>query len=177
MLVKRAARQPPSREPASSDRLPVHRSESPTGYSSAGCSPAEPASASPVSDIVAQPRSGETIKCAAQPHCKDAARPPRPRLALMPCRARRVRRQRECHLYFARRVSSLSCADIACRRPIKCHHLWPNVGRVRVIAARPLPPCRPAGRRIVSTQAACAIRGRASRCRIAGRAQPGRARA
>jgi hypothetical protein len=38
------------REPASSARLPVHRSESPTGYSSAGCSPAEPASASPVSD-------------------------------------------------------------------------------------------------------------------------------
>ena len=29
---------------------PVHRSESPTGYSSAGCSPAEPASASPVTD-------------------------------------------------------------------------------------------------------------------------------
>jgi hypothetical protein len=28
------------REPASSDRLPDHRSESPTGYSSAGCSPA-----------------------------------------------------------------------------------------------------------------------------------------
>ena len=36
------------REPASFDRLPVHRSESPTGYSSAGCSPAEPAAASPV---------------------------------------------------------------------------------------------------------------------------------
>jgi hypothetical protein len=34
------------REPTSSDRLPIHRSESPTGYSSAGCSPAEPASAS-----------------------------------------------------------------------------------------------------------------------------------
>src|SRR6267142_4533764 len=29
---------------------PVYRSESPTGYSSAGCSPAEPASASPVTD-------------------------------------------------------------------------------------------------------------------------------
>ena len=36
------------REPTSSD--PIHRSESPTGYSSAGCSPAEPASASPVTD-------------------------------------------------------------------------------------------------------------------------------
>jgi hypothetical protein len=32
------------------DRLPVHRSESPTGYSWAGCSPAEPASASPVTN-------------------------------------------------------------------------------------------------------------------------------
>ena len=40
------------REPASSDRLPIHRSESPTGYSSAGCSPAEPASASPVTDNI-----------------------------------------------------------------------------------------------------------------------------
>jgi hypothetical protein len=38
------------REPASYDRLPIHRSEPPTGYSSAGCSPAEPASASPVTD-------------------------------------------------------------------------------------------------------------------------------
>ena len=38
------------REPTSSDRLPIHRSESPTGYSSAGCSPAEPASTSPVTD-------------------------------------------------------------------------------------------------------------------------------
>jgi hypothetical protein len=38
------------RKPASSDRLPAHRSESPTGYSSAGCSPAEPASTSPVTD-------------------------------------------------------------------------------------------------------------------------------
>ena len=32
---------------------------------------------------------------------------------VMPCRAGRVRRQRECHLYFARRMSFLSCADIA----------------------------------------------------------------
>ena len=38
------------REPAISGRLPVHRRESPTGYSSAGCSPAEPVSASPVTD-------------------------------------------------------------------------------------------------------------------------------
>jgi hypothetical protein len=34
--------------------LPVRRSEAPTGYSSAGCSPAELASASPVTDGFAQ---------------------------------------------------------------------------------------------------------------------------
>ena len=61
------------REPTRSDRLPVHRSESPTGYSSAGCSPAEPASASPVTDIVAQSRSSAAIKCAAQLPREDAA--------------------------------------------------------------------------------------------------------
>ena len=36
------------REPVSSDRLPIRRSESPTGYSSAGCSPAEPAATNSV---------------------------------------------------------------------------------------------------------------------------------
>ena len=48
-------------EPAGSDRLPVHRSESPTGYSSTGCSPAEPASASPVTNDCNP--SGSGIKC------------------------------------------------------------------------------------------------------------------
>src|ERR1700720_4307575 len=60
------------RKPTSCDRLPVHRSESPTGYSSAGCSPAEPASASPVtvnSSSIAI-RRGNQI--AAPPHCRDA---------------------------------------------------------------------------------------------------------
>ena len=56
------------REPAGSDRLPVHRSESPTGYSSTGCSPAEPASASPVTDIVVQSRSSAAIQmCCSTP--------------------------------------------------------------------------------------------------------------
>jgi hypothetical protein len=119
MLVKRWLGDPECREPASPDRLPVHRSESPTGYSSAGCSPAEPASASPVLTILAQSRSGEAIKCAAQPPRKDAVQALASRLVMRPCRARRVRRQPECHLYFARRVSFLSCADITCRRPIK----------------------------------------------------------
>ena len=99
---------PECREPASSDRLPVHRSESPTGYSSAGCSPAEPASASPVLTILAQSRSGEAIKCSAQPHC--AVQALAPRLVMAP-ELGRVRRHQECHLYFARRVSFLSCAD------------------------------------------------------------------
>src|SRR6266446_6563903 len=35
------------------------------------------------------------------------------------CRTGRVRRHWGCHLYFARRVSFLSCADSFCRRPIK----------------------------------------------------------
>src|SRR5438552_16270213 len=85
------------REPTRSDRLPVHRSESPTGYSSAGCSPAEPASASPVTDIVVQ--RGNQMRCST---------PPR---RCSPSRAPRARRERECHLYFARRVTFLSCAD------------------------------------------------------------------
>src|ERR1700737_1568895 len=74
-----------------------------TGYSSAGCSPAEPASASPVTDIVVQSRSSAAIKRAAQLPCRDAVQVAPPR----------ARRERECHLYFARRVTFLSCADIA----------------------------------------------------------------
>ena len=35
------------------------------------------------------------------------------RLALIQCHAGRVRRQWGCHLYFARRVTFLSCADMA----------------------------------------------------------------
>jgi hypothetical protein len=91
------------REPASSDRLPIHRSESPTGYSSAGCSPAEPASASPVTDnnspIPMQRANQITLlnfTAGMQAHSR----------SLCP-------RQWGCHLYFARWVSFLSCADIA----------------------------------------------------------------
>src|SRR5580693_7834989 len=51
---------------------PIHRSESPTGYSSAGCSPAEPASASPVADnSTSNPGPARQSNCAAQPHCRD----------------------------------------------------------------------------------------------------------
>jgi hypothetical protein len=79
--------------------------------------------------IVAQSRSGEATKCAAQPHCEDAVRPRlharvsqhtgqfRMSLALVQRlvasrRAHRLRRQWECHLYFARPVTFLSCADM-----------------------------------------------------------------
>src|SRR3954452_4561945 len=93
-------------EPTRSDRLPVYRSESPTGYSSAGCSPAEPASASPVTDIVVQSRPSVAI----QMRCSTPLR------RCSPSRAPRARRERECHLYFARRVTFLSCADISAPR-------------------------------------------------------------
>ena len=73
MLEETMAWQPPS---GGSRPVPIGSrciaSESPTGYSSAGCSPAEPASASPVTDIVVQSRSSAAIKCAAQLPCGDA---------------------------------------------------------------------------------------------------------
>ena len=50
MLDEMVAWQSPVAGAGPSDRLPIHRSESPTGDSSAGCSPAEPASASPVTE-------------------------------------------------------------------------------------------------------------------------------
>jgi hypothetical protein len=97
------ARHAEYRKPTSCDRLPVHRSESPTGYSSAGCSPAEPASASPVTDN----RSPNPIQRANQiallnltARCRQTRAP------------RALAKRGGCHLYFARRVSSLSCADI-----------------------------------------------------------------
>src|SRR5437016_4296688 len=90
------------RERASFDRLPVHRSESPTGYSSADCSPAEPASASPVTDN----SSAIPIRRGNQMRCSTSLQ------GAVQC-APRPHRQRECHLYFARRVTFLSCADIS----------------------------------------------------------------
>ena len=50
MLDEMVAWQSPVAGAGPSDRLPIHRSESPTGDSSTGCSPAEPASASPVTE-------------------------------------------------------------------------------------------------------------------------------
>jgi hypothetical protein len=89
------------REPASSDRLPVHRSESPIGYSSAGCSPAEPASASPVTDnsrLNPDParQSNALLKFTTGMQSSSRSSCPSPT---------------GCYFYFARRVTFLSCAD------------------------------------------------------------------
>jgi len=106
MLAKRVAWQPPS---AGSRPVPI-------GSRSIGVSlqPAIPRrvalqqSPLPLHQsvrILAQSQSAQAIKCAAQ--LPQGCRP------AFGCgaRARRVRRQPECHLYFARRVSFLSCAD------------------------------------------------------------------
>jgi hypothetical protein len=50
-----------------------HRSESPTGYSSTGCSPAEPTPLHGSLTMVADP--GRASNALAQPHCKDNALP------------------------------------------------------------------------------------------------------
>src|SRR5258707_7530281 len=103
------------REPASSDRLPSHRSESPTGYSSAGCSPAEPASASPVTDnsssILIQ--RGNQIRCstftaAMQFRSRSSCPPP----------------TGGCHLYFLRPVPFLYFVHKTCKRNIEMTPLF-----------------------------------------------------
>ena len=103
------------REPASSDRLPVYRSESPTGYSLAGCSPAEPVSASPVADPNNPSLFRRSIKCAARSHGNGADQP-----AVSLDRTQHRGNADaigsaapECHFYFARPVPFLSCADMA----------------------------------------------------------------
>jgi len=83
--------------------------------------------------IVAQSRSGAAIKCAAQPHCKVQSS------ALLGPVAKR-----ECHLYFARRVTFLSCADNRCtgdgglaiRSDLKEHELVATSGRDRAHPVR-----------------------------------------
>ena len=65
---------PSGGEPAGSDRLPVHRSESSAGYCLTGCSPAEPASAHRSPTIVADP--ARASNALAQPHCKDNVHAP-----------------------------------------------------------------------------------------------------
>jgi hypothetical protein len=93
------------REPTSSDQLPIHRSESPTGYSSAGCSPAQPASASPVTDN----STPNPIQLANQMRCSTSLRDAGKLTLLVPLPSARA----GCHLYFARRVTFLSCTDMS----------------------------------------------------------------
>src|SRR5882672_7423471 len=110
------------REPASSDRLPSHRSESPTGYSSAGCSPPEPASASPVTDnsssILIQ--RGNQIRCSTF----TAAMQFRPRSSCPPPTGGVISTLRAgCHFYLAPTFLEIvpvypaqemrSCGDVA----------------------------------------------------------------
>ena len=104
---------------------PIHRSESPTGYSSAGCSPAEPASASPVTDNSSPnpiQRANQIALLNSTAGCRQT-RAPRP---LPSARG-------GCHLYFARRVTFLSCADTRLARnrfyvKLGCHPVTAETG-------------------------------------------------
>jgi len=141
------------REPAGSDRLPVHRSESPTGYSSAGCSPAEPASASPVSENI----SSIPIRPGNQMRCSTAARmsprvwvwrprppcPPPTRVSSLLCapgvisilrRQRQPGGKRRCSKLAARpqsRVVSGSKIGFASDSPLEGDGFEPSVPRLR----------------------------------------------
>src|ERR1700730_11912333 len=111
MLEEMMAWQPPSGGgPPRPLRSPALPPGAPPAHSSPGVLPPDaPASASPVTDIVVQSRSSAAIKRAAQLPCRDAVQVAPPR----------ARRERECHLYFARRVTFLSCADNFCKSNIE----------------------------------------------------------
>ena len=134
MLAEIVARQPPSAgsRPVSIGSRSIGVSLQPAN-SSAGCSPAEPASASPVTDNSSsipirrgnqmrcstslQGCSQASVTCLSEPtygSIPDIARP-RPAFGCEPSRSSSPR-QCECHLYFARPVTFLSCADrVQCR--------------------------------------------------------------
>src|SRR6266849_3310488 len=86
---------------------PGHQSESPTGYSSAGCSPAEPASASPVTDN----SSSIPIRRGNQMRRSTSLQGYRPAFGCDALSRRSCLPPTGCHLYFAHRVTFLSCAD------------------------------------------------------------------
>ncbi len=94
---------------------PGHRSESPTGYSSAGCSPAEPASASPVTDN----SSSIPIRRGNQMRRSTSLQGYRPAFGCDALSRRSCLPPTGCHLYFAHRVTFLSCADMQCKRNIE----------------------------------------------------------
>src|SRR5258708_26779842 len=121
------------RAPASSDRPPSHRSESPTGYSSAGCSPAEPASASPVTDnsssILIQ--RGNQIRCSTF----TAAMQFKPRSSCSPPTGGVISTLRaECHFYLApTQVDGTRCSDIRdplLKRGLEIEHTIVGIHRI-----------------------------------------------
>src|SRR6516225_4439843 len=131
MLAEIVARQPPSggSRPVSIGSRSIGVSLQPAN-SSAGCSPAEPASASPVTDNSSSIpiRRGNQMRCStslqgcSQSSVTCLGEPTygsirmsfalAQRLVVMPSPLI-VSAEPECHLYFARRVTFLSCADIS----------------------------------------------------------------
>ena len=129
MLAEIVARQPPSggSRPVSIGSRSIGVSLQPAN-SSAGCSPAEPASASPVTDNSSSIpiRRGNQMRCStslqgcSQSSVTCLGEPTygsirmsfalAQRLVVMPSPLI-VSAEPECHLYFARRVTFLSCAD------------------------------------------------------------------
>ena len=129
MLAEIVARQPPSAgsRPVSIGSRSIGVSLQPAN-SSAGCSPAEPASASPVTDNSSSIpiRRGNQMRCStslqgcSQSSVTCLGEPTygsirmsfalAQRLVVMPSPLI-VSAEPECHLYFARRVTFLSCAD------------------------------------------------------------------
>jgi hypothetical protein len=88
------------REPASTDRLPSHRSESPTGYSSAGAPQQSPLPLRQSPTIVAQSRSSEAIRYACSTFT--AAMPFRSRSSCPPPTAGVISTLHAgCHFYIA----------------------------------------------------------------------------
>ena len=90
------------REPTRSDRLPVHRSEFSNRLFLGGLLP----SRARFRFTGHRHSSSIPTSAAIQMRCSTPLR------RCSPSRAPRARRERECHLYFARRVTFLSCADI-----------------------------------------------------------------
>jgi len=155
MLAEIVARQPPSggSRPVSIGSRSIGVSLQPAN-SSAGCSPAEPASASPVTDNSSSIpiRRGNQMRCStslqgcSQSSVTCLGEPTygsirmsfalAQRLVVMPSPLI-VSAEPECHLYFARRVTFLSCADTACKRHIEMTPLCKiEVTHPRVLGSR-----------------------------------------
>jgi len=155
MLAEIVARQPPSggSRPVSIGSRSIGVSLQPAN-SSAGCSPAEPASASPVTDNSSSIpiRRGNQMRCStslqgcSQSSVTCLGEPTygsirmsfalAQRLVVMPSPLI-VSAEPECHLYFARRVTFLYGADIQCKRHIEMTPLCKiEVTHPRVLGSR-----------------------------------------